>query len=188
MKIGQCKPIWCCVRCEVYTAVTMKNAVFWDVTPRGSCKNRTFRRNISPSLSGRIFRSVGLLLVIVHVVPSLPILVNPTMEAICSSETSILTRATRRHIPEDGILHTWYGFFFLISVFNFEALVFILVRYTFERYSHPLLRDARGNQNLRNGWVIRPSLHYYKIQWLGLLPHPHCSPGGLFALRASAQV
>jgi hypothetical protein len=27
------------VRSEVFTAVTMKNGVFWDVTPRGSCKN-----------------------------------------------------------------------------------------------------------------------------------------------------
>jgi hypothetical protein len=31
-----------CVRFEVSTAVTMKNAVFWDVTPCGSCKNRRF--------------------------------------------------------------------------------------------------------------------------------------------------
>jgi hypothetical protein len=28
-----------CVRFEVFTAVTMKNGVFWDVTPCGSCKN-----------------------------------------------------------------------------------------------------------------------------------------------------
>jgi hypothetical protein len=28
------------VRLEVYTAVTMKNGVLWDVTPCGSCKNR----------------------------------------------------------------------------------------------------------------------------------------------------
>jgi hypothetical protein len=28
------------VRFEVFTAVTMKNGVFWDVTPCGSCKNR----------------------------------------------------------------------------------------------------------------------------------------------------
>jgi hypothetical protein len=27
------------VRSEVFTVVTMKNGVFWDVTPCGSCKN-----------------------------------------------------------------------------------------------------------------------------------------------------
>jgi hypothetical protein len=30
------------IRFEVFTAVTMKNGVFWDVTPCGSCKNRRF--------------------------------------------------------------------------------------------------------------------------------------------------
>jgi hypothetical protein len=30
------------VRFEVLTAVTIKNGVFWDVTPCGSCKNRRF--------------------------------------------------------------------------------------------------------------------------------------------------
>jgi hypothetical protein len=30
------------VRFEVFTAVTMKNGVVWDVTPCGSCKNRRF--------------------------------------------------------------------------------------------------------------------------------------------------
>jgi hypothetical protein len=30
------------VRFEVFTAVTMKNGVFWDVTQCGSCKNRRF--------------------------------------------------------------------------------------------------------------------------------------------------
>jgi hypothetical protein len=30
------------VRFEVFTAVAMKNAVFWDITPCVSCKNRRF--------------------------------------------------------------------------------------------------------------------------------------------------
>jgi hypothetical protein len=30
------------VRFQGVTAVTMKNGVFWDVTPCGSCKNRRF--------------------------------------------------------------------------------------------------------------------------------------------------
>jgi hypothetical protein len=30
------------VRFQVFTAVTMKNVIFWDVTPRDSCNNRSF--------------------------------------------------------------------------------------------------------------------------------------------------
>jgi hypothetical protein len=35
------------------------------------------------------------------------ILFNLKMKAIRSSKTSVLTRATRHHIPEDGILHNF---------------------------------------------------------------------------------
>jgi hypothetical protein len=39
-----------------------------------------------------------------NVVPSLPILVTLMMQALSSSESSVLTRPTERHIPENGIL------------------------------------------------------------------------------------
>jgi hypothetical protein len=55
-------------------------------------------------------RSVRRLLVTASVVPSAPILVTLMKEALSSSETSILTRATRQNIPDDTILRLKYVF------------------------------------------------------------------------------
>jgi hypothetical protein len=109
-------------RFQVSRALTMNNAVPWDVMTCGSCKNRRFggtyrflnqceknqrARNFTSikQLKHTAIYSVLRFVVNANVVHSSLILFTLMMEAPCSSKLSVLIGATRRQIPEDGILH-----------------------------------------------------------------------------------
>jgi hypothetical protein len=120
MRVFAVETVWKILRFRVFTAVPMKNSVFWDVTPCGSCKNRRFRgkylfhhqgdknrrtrNNVISNYQPKYYaRSVLRLFVTTNFVPSSPILVTLMMEGMHSSETSTITRSTLRNVPEDDM-------------------------------------------------------------------------------------
>jgi hypothetical protein len=84
----------------------MKNGVFWDVTPCGSSKNRRFGGTycLHHQVDNTILKYYSISSQLASVIPSTMILATLIMEAVNSSETSVLTRTTRRNIAKDGIL------------------------------------------------------------------------------------
>jgi hypothetical protein len=101
------------VRFEVSTAVTMMIIIFWEMTPWGSYKNRRFGGSYRLHLQGARVRVVTerscKLLYRHRLVEERSVICSHSctlkMEAIRSSETSVLIRATRRHLPEDDNHH-----------------------------------------------------------------------------------
>jgi hypothetical protein len=77
----------------------MKNILLWGLTPCGSCKKRRFEGTC---------QSVTRLLTLFFARGFFSTL---KWEATRSSETSVLTRSTRRHISEGGILQNrqWFS-------------------------------------------------------------------------------
>jgi hypothetical protein len=88
---------WKYVRFEVFAEVTMRNAVFWDFTPCGSCKNLRFGGKYRVRhQSGRNQRARNV---------SSNKQLKHAAKVIFPFQTSVLITATRRHIPEDSNRH-----------------------------------------------------------------------------------
>jgi hypothetical protein len=95
----------CLVENAIKEGTRLKNAIFWDVTPCGSCESRrfggTYRPNYEAEKNKRARNNVRLLgcgAVWLSQEPTFRILFTLMMDAIHPSETSVLTRATLRQI------------------------------------------------------------------------------------------
>jgi hypothetical protein len=109
-------------RCSflIFSNYLLNYWVSWRMASSGMlCRVALVRTDVSEEPSASIIRVTRIgkqgttfavtsyrLLATANVVPSSLILVTLMLEALSASETSIVTRATRRNIPEDVIFHS----------------------------------------------------------------------------------
>jgi hypothetical protein len=132
VEIGDSSVISCSFE---FVYMYMKNAVFWDVAPCRFCVNRRFG-GMYCSLHPRA-----------HAGSSLVDFSTLKMQAICSSETSVHTSSTRRHIPQDSILHSH-------CCENLKSyIVYIYIFYNFTNCRFHILQHQLGNY-IRNLTIL----------------------------------
>jgi hypothetical protein len=124
-------------------AVTIKNAVLWDVMPFGSCKNRRFPGTYEKNQRARNNVNSGSQMMI---------------EAIISFETSILKRATRRHIQKDGIFRNDTKFL-LKRLAYYSGLNALSVNFS------PMTERQRGHHRTNVSLVFTSDMQTRRVGW-----------------------
>jgi hypothetical protein len=79
-----------------HPSCSLKNAVFWNMMPCGSCKMQHFRGAFHLHHQGRKIQQAR------------NISSNEQLKHTAKKVWFFLTRATQRHIPEESILHSYH--------------------------------------------------------------------------------
>jgi hypothetical protein len=99
-----------------------------------------------------------------NVVPSSPIFGTLMMEALSSSETSVLKRATRRNIPEDDIFHSHCREDLKSYIIE---VPFIWLKSRFASYVVSFLKNGVF-------WVVTPCGSYKNRRWYFFAAYVGC--------------
>jgi hypothetical protein len=157
-------------RFEVFTAVTIKNGVFWDVTTCGTCKNRVSEERSTSFIRVARIGELGTTLAVTsnrrtprHATP-----------LHATPRHSTPRHATRRNISEDAILHVGRSLHLrpdedrIYAIRNISGQTGVSCS---QRNVHQILvRKPNGNQSWRK--------RFLNERWVGPLVQEYRQVGG----------